>query len=387
MFFILIWYNTVLLNRRDILKSITSQELQKSIEQNAYLASLLNNTSDAVFSTDQSFIIKSWNRAAEEIYGIRAEEAIGKTTMEVITTKISEEERFTMRDNLVRKGYFISDVIHYAKDGKALEMLTSTTATKNAAGDTIGYISICHDISERKTLETQLQKTNAELEAFTYSVSHDLRAPLRGIIGFTAILEEEYANKLDDEARRLTGVIKNNAMRMGNLIDDLLNFSRLGKHSINKINIDTMQMVKQVMAEVNTNKANTLVEWILHPLPDIEADINTVRQVWINLLSNAVKYSGKNEHPVIEIGTIEKDEQQVFFVKDNGVGFDQKYSDKLFKVFQRLHSVAEFEGTGVGLALVEKIISRHDGMIWAEAEVNKGATFYFTFTNKLNSNK
>lgn len=375
---ILVWYNTINLNRRDIAKKMAEMELEKSIEQNAYLASLLANTNDAVFSMDNSFVIKSWNRAAELLYGYTAEEAIGKSTMDLIKTKINDSERLAIRESLRKIGVSKIEVVNYNKHGDVLDLMISTTATKNPEGETLGYVSICHDISERKKLEEQLQKTNAELEAFTYSVSHDLRAPLRGIIGFTAILEEEYSSKLDSEAMRITSVIKSNALRMGNLIDDLLNFSRLGRHEIIKGTVDMEDMVKQVVAELD-NKANERpVKWMIHPLPDAQADINTIKQVWINLIDNAIKYSRNNEQPVIEIGTVEKEGEQAFFIKDNGVGFDQQYAGKLFKVFQRLHSMHEFEGTGVGLALVEKIISRHGGRIWAEAELNKGATFYFT---------
>lgn len=377
-FFILIWYNTVLLNKRDIAKAIIEEELKKGIEQNAYLASLLNNTSDAVFSTDQYFRIKSWNKAAEKLYGFAANEAIGKTTQEIIRTEISKADRESMRSDLRKTGYNKSEIIHFAKNGARLDLLASTTVAKNPQGEIYGFITICHDISSRKKLESQLQQINAELEGFTYSVSHDLRAPLRGIIGFTAILEEEYSSKLGDEARRITNIIKNNALKMGNLIDDLLNFSRLGRHEINKTIIQMEQMVDDVIADQKMVNKAIAVKWIVHSLPVVKGDINTMRQVWINLIDNAVKYSRNNPAPVIEIGTIDKDGQPVFFVKDNGVGFDEKYSNKLFKVFQRLHSNHEFEGTGVGLALVEKIISRHGGRIWAEASLGNGATFYFT---------
>lgn len=379
-FFVLIWYNAVMLNRRDIAKAMAEVEIKKGIEQNAYLASLLANTSDAVFSTDQYFIIKSWNRAAELLYGYTATEAIGKSTQELIRTQLPPITRATMREELKKTGFNKLEIVHYKKDGTMLDLLVSTTAAKDPDGETFGFISICHDISQRKKLENQLQQSNAELEAFTYSVSHDLRAPLRGIIGFTAILEEEYSSRLDDEARRLTAVIKGNAIKMGTLIDDLLNFSRLGRHEINKTTVSVDAMVKEVIREQGMHDKSKNVNWVLHSLPDTIGDINTIRQVWINLIDNAVKYSRNNPAPVVEIGIAQKDGQPVYYVRDNGVGFDQQYSNKLFKVFQRLHSPQEFEGTGVGLALVEKIISKHGGRIWAEAELNKGATFYFTFT-------
>jgi PAS domain S-box-containing protein len=239
------------------------------------------------------------------------------------------------------------------------------------------------DITERKEVEEkiairteQLKKSNQELEAFSYSVSHDLRAPLRGIIGFTSILEDEYSNKLDDEAKRITGIIKSNTLKMGSLIDDLLAFSRIGQQEIDKISFDSTELVKQTIAGID-NKNGT-IEWVIQPLHKAYGDYTTIRQVWINLISNAVKYSSGKEKQCIETGSYEEPDQVVFFVKDNGVGFDKKYADKLFKVFQRLHSTTEFEGTGIGLAIVEKIISKHGGRVWADAEKGEGACFYFS---------
>ncbi|HMI77335.1 MAG TPA: ATP-binding protein [Ferruginibacter sp.] len=223
----------------------------------------------------------------------------------------------------------------------------------------------------------QLETVNKELEAFSYSISHDLRAPLRGIVGFTAMLEENYGNKLDDEARRITSVIKSNTLRMGNLIDDLLAFSRMSRQEIVKTNISTDALVKEIIREFDT-AGNNNIAWHIESMPETYGDINTIRQVWINLISNARKYSRNSEKPSIEIGSFRDKKSVVFFVKDNGVGFDPKYMDKLFKVFQRLHSVNEFEGTGVGLAIVEKIISKHGGRVWAEAEKGSGAIFYFS---------
>ena len=229
---------------------------------------------------------------------------------------------------------------------------------------------------ENKVVErtSQLQIANKELESFTYSVSHDLRAPLRGIIGFTSILEQEYTGKLDDEAKRLTFIIKKNTQKMADLIDDLLAFSKLGRNEIVKTHINTNEMVSDIIKGLD---ANSNIKWDIQSLPGINADIKAIRQVWINLISNAIKYSRKKEQPHIEIGAHNHEKETVFFIKDNGVGFDQHYAYKLFKVFQRLHTADEFEGTGVGLAIVEKIISKHGGSVWVEAEEGKGATFFF----------
>jgi PAS domain S-box-containing protein len=252
-----------------------------------------------------------------------------------------------------------------------------TTERKNAENKILNLnAELEYKVNQRTE---QLKKTNEELEAFSYSVSHDLRAPLRAIIGFANILEEDYAKQLDDEAKRITGIIKNNTSKMGNLIDDLLTFSRMGRHDLLKIKIDTNQMVQEVKEILDKQNNNTKkVKWHIQHLPEINADISTIRQVWVNLLSNAFKYSGSNPHPQIEIGSVKQTGQIIFYVQDNGVGFDEKYKSKLFKVFQRLHSADEFEGTGIGLAIVDKIVSKHGGKVWAEGEINKGAKFYFS---------
>jgi signal transduction histidine kinase len=233
---------------------------------------------------------------------------------------------------------------------------------------------------ENKVIErtVQLEASNRELESYSYSISHDLRAPLRAIIGFVSVLEDEYTNKLDPEAKRITTVIKDSTMKMGQLIDDLLAFSRLGRNEIVKTNINTREMVNEIINELAPVNDGNKIEWIIRPLPGIYGDANMIRQVWTNLISNAIKYSGNKEKPRIETGAFIDKEQATFFVRDNGVGFDEKYKGKLFKVFQRLHRSSEFEGTGVGLAIVEKIISKHGGKVWAEGAAAKGASFYFS---------
>ena len=228
--------------------------------------------------------------------------------------------------------------------------------------------------SKVKERTEQLETANREMESFSYSVSHDLRAPLRGIIGFTSILEEKYVNNLDDEAKRIAAIIKRNTIKMGDLIDDLLAFSKLGRSDISKTMIDTDDMVKEV---INGLDAGQAIKWNIAPLPVIKGDMNAIRQVWINLISNAIKYSRNKEQPVINIGLAHQNGQVAFFVEDNGVGFDQKYAGKLFKVFQRLHAANEFEGTGIGLAIIEKVISKHGGKVWVEAEKDRGAKFFF----------
>ena len=233
-----------------------------------------------------------------------------------------------------------------------------------------------HSQEELRSLNAKLENANKELESFSYSVSHDLRAPLRAIGGFSAMLEEDYAAGLGDEGGRLIRVIRDNTRKMEQLIDDLLAFSRLGRKSISAARIDTGKLVGEVLEEVQA-AAERRATVAVGPLPAAHADAALLRQVWINLLSNAVKFSAKREQPAIEVSAYEDGADTVYCVKDNGAGFDMRYHDKLFGVFQRLHSDEEFSGTGVGLAIVKRVVTRHGGRVWAEGKVNEGAAFYF----------
>jgi light-regulated signal transduction histidine kinase (bacteriophytochrome) len=212
-------------------------------------------------------------------------------------------------------------------------------------------------------------------------VSHDLRAPLRIIDGFGEILAKDYSHAFDEEGKHTLEVIMSNARHMGQLIDDLLNLSRLGRSNITVKRVDMREIVEdviQVLGVMDPQVGKSEIK--IHAMIPCECDLSLIRQVWINLISNAVKYSRKNEHPLINIGSEIKDGRPVYYIKDNGVGFDMKYYNKLFGVFQRLHKISEFEGTGVGLALVHRIVTKHGGKVWAEAIENQGAAFYFTLT-------
>jgi signal transduction histidine kinase len=224
----------------------------------------------------------------------------------------------------------------------------------------------------------QLEATNKELESFSYSVSHDLRAPLRAIDGFSMILEEDYMPRLDDEGKRVLSVIRRNSQNMGRLIDDLLMFSRLGRLDVSFGDIDMNQLTDEVLAELQLQGARQWPAIVRDRLPPARADRTLLRQVWMNLLSNAIKFSTAATQPRIDIGAHIKAGECIYHVRDNGAGFDMRYYDKLFGVFQRLHSADEYPGTGVGLAIVQRIIARHGGRVWAEAAVNAGATFYFS---------
>ncbi|MCB9233307.1 MAG: hypothetical protein H6581_16740 [Bacteroidia bacterium] len=247
-------------------------------------------------------------------------------------------------------------------------------ACRFGAPENLQVAILFNDITTRKKTEEKLQEVNKDLEAFTYSVSHDLRAPLRAINGYAQMLIEDHGPKLDQEGRRITDIIRNNALKMGTLIDDLLAFSKLGRQEIRLTKINMDELTESVLKEMPPHKA----EIKTGKLHTVEADYSLVKQVMINLIANALKYSSGKQKPVVEISSKDVRGRLVFTVKDNGAGFDMKYYDKLFRVFQRLHSPAEFEGVGVGLAIVKRIIAKHGGKVWAEGIENEGAIFSFS---------
>ncbi|HEX7192297.1 MAG TPA: ATP-binding protein, partial [Thermoanaerobaculia bacterium] len=227
-----------------------------------------------------------------------------------------------------------------------------------------------------------LQHANREMEAFSYSVSHDLRTPLRAIDGFSRILEEEYAGALDDEARRLLGVIRRNTVMMAQLIDDLLAFSRLSRQQISPSTVDMNALARQAFADASRDANGRDIEFVLHDLPPASGDASMLRQVFANLLSNAVKFTGPRAVARIEVGVETAGGETAYYLKDNGVGFDARFAGKLFGVFQRLHASHEFEGTGVGLAIVQRVVQRHGGRVWAESVLGSGSTFHFALTRE-----
>ncbi|MEQ8158612.1 MAG: ATP-binding protein [Mesotoga sp.] len=260
----------------------------------------------------------------------------------------------------------------------------------------ISKLQVVHDITDMRTYQekverlnvelearvaertTQLEAVNKELEAFAYSVSHDLRAPLRAVDGYSRIIEEDYVNVLDSEGLRLFGVIKRNIKKMDQLILDLLALSRVNRTELVKSKIDMIAMVNSLFNEVVTVELREKVKFTVQNLPEVYGDSVMMKQVWINLLSNALKFSATREVITIEVGGYSENGTNTYYVKDNGVGFNQKYANKVFEIFQRLHSSKEFEGTGVGLSIVQRIIHRHGGSVRAEGEENQGATFYFS---------
>jgi light-regulated signal transduction histidine kinase (bacteriophytochrome) len=264
-----------------------------------------------------------------------------------------------------------------------LNLLEDMNEERNKLGETQrALMNMLEDIEvERVKTEdakTLLELVNKELEAFSYSVSHDLRAPLRAVSGFAEAVIEDCAPQLDDQGKRYLGLIQDNAHKMGQLIDDLLTFSMLGRQRMTGTDIDMESLAKEVFGELAGLETGRNINMTIHPVPAAHGDKTLVKQVLVNLFSNAIKFTRTRAEAIIEFGYLTESDNGAYYVKDNGVGFDMRYINKLFGVFQRLHTVAEFEGTGVGLALVQRIITRHGGRTWAQAEINQGAIFYFT---------
>jgi PAS domain S-box-containing protein len=262
------------------------------------------------------------------------------------------------------------------KNGGRLIALASIAAVAEVDGD--HYRLTLVDYTERKKYRDQLLQNNEDLEAFSYSVSHDLRAPLRAVNSYSSMLQEDFGASLSADAKQLLETIVRNAKNMTSMIEDLLRLSRMGQQEVIESDINMDSMVQNVI-KANSERETTRATILVDPLGMSKGDIGLLKQVWVNLISNAIKYSAMADSPRIEIGVRSDGDERIFYVKDNGAGFDMQYYDKLFGVFQRLHSKKEFEGTGVGLSIVKRIVEKHQGRIWATSVVGEGATFYFTF--------
>jgi len=358
-------------------------------------ASLLDLAHDSIFVLDMTSAVQFWNRGAEETYGWTKEEAQGKVTHTLLQTQFPEPLA-KIEATLFERGRWEGELVHTRRDGSRIVVASRWALLRKADRPPGKVLEINRDITERKRAEeeihklnleleqrvrertAELQASNAELEAFTSSVSHDLRAPLRHVDGFSRILIEEHAGQLDAEGRRLLDRVRHATQHMGELVDDLLNLSRISRREVAPLVIDLHTLVEEVIADLKPSCEGREVEFRLGALPYAHCDPGLMRQVFVNLLANAVKFTRPRDPAVIVVGETRHNGNRVIFVRDNGVGFSMKYADKLFGVFQRLHRPEDFEGTGVGLATVQRIIQKHNGSIWVEAEVDKGATFFFS---------
>ncbi len=338
------------------------------------------------------------NEEGREILGETEENIIGRDWIDTFVKKSERKLAHDCYSSIVDKRIKRYDKIEYGIIGAKSEekvVLWSHTLLLNEKNEPTGILCSGKDITERIEAERQIKRmneileqkvmqrtkeleaTNEELESFSYSVSHDLRAPLRHIDGFAHLLTKR-AKNLDDKSRHYVNSILESVAHMGNLIDKLLNLSRIGRKELNKTQFNMNRLVENVIDDVKEETKEREIKWNIKKLPDTFADRALIKQVLTNYISNALKYTSNEKVAKIEIGSYEKDNENVFYVKDNGAGFDMKYVDKLFGVFQRLHSDKEFKGVGIGLANIKRVITKHGGRVWAEGKVGEGATFYFS---------
>jgi PAS domain S-box-containing protein len=372
----------------------TEQALQESY---SILHAVIEGTTDSVFMKDLQGRYVMINSAGAKVVGKPVENIVGKDDTELFPSHIAlpiiENDR---RLIAVEENQTYEDIIPFM--GKLRTFLAAKTVCRNAQGKVIGLVGIARDISDRKRAEqqikqlnqnlerrvvertAQLEVANKELEAFSYSVSHDLRAPLRSIDGFSLALLERYTSQLDDKGKHYLQRVRAATGRMGQLIDDLLNLSRVTRSQMQRSYVDLTALVKAIAADTQqTQPERSNVEFVIEPGVVAQGDSRLLRVVLENLLNNAWKFTSKQVSPLIEFGTVSQaDGTTAYFVRDNGAGFDIAYAHKLFRAFQRLHTEDEFPGTGIGLATVQRIIHRHGGRVWAEGALDQGATFYFT---------
>ncbi len=365
-----------------------------SLDDGKQLQLLLNGITDfAIYTLDPEGYVISWNLGAARITGYQSDEILGKNFScfyapdDIASGKPAAQLRIA-----VSEGRFEEEGWRFRKDGSTFLANVVITPMYDDSSTLRGFCKVTRDITVRNVSEekirnlneeldhrvTQLEAANKELEAFTYSVSHDLRAPLRHISGFSRILIEESAGSVPAEASRYLERIADGARKMGVLLDELLALAGVGRHALSEESVNLNSLVDDVVNMLSPEIEGRLVEWKIADLGSVHCDLALLRQVFQNLIANALKFTRPRATAMIEIGCMEDRGESTFFVRDNGVGFDMKYADKLFGVFQRLHNSEDFEGTGIGLATVRRIIQKHAGRTWAEAELGKGATFYFT---------
>ena len=363
---------------RDLTARKEAQDALHRSEQTFQL--LVESIQDcAIFMLDPDGRVASWNAVAERIKGYRADEIMGEHFSTFYPPDdVAQGKPQWALEIAEREGRHEDEGWRVRKDGTRFWANTVISPMRDLQGGLIGYAKVTRDLTQRRRAEQALVQTSQELERFSYSVSHDLRAPLRAINGYAQALWEDHVARLDDEGKRLLAVIRDSAKLGGELIDGLLNFSRLGRQALARAPVDVTVLAESVVAELRQTQGSVAVEVVLSPLPPASGDAALLRHVLVNLIGNAFKFSVKRAHPKVEIGAEQHGSEVAYYVKDNGVGFDMQYAGKLFGVFQRLHRPDEFEGTGVGLALAQRIIQRHGGRIWAEGKVNEGATVRFT---------
>lgn len=373
------------INARDI------TEIKQVEKIRNYLATVVKQSNDSIYIHDHEGRIISWNKGAERIYGYSESEALQMKIWNIIPEYLRPETQVMVSKILMGEKIEFLETKRVTKHGKLMDVLFSASFLSDSGSPDNSIVITERDITEQKVADEQIERLNSsleknifqleaankELESFSYSVSHDLRAPLRALHGYARILEEDYQDILNDDAMAVLKKIHFNVDRMDGLINDLLAFSKIGKKGIRKAEVDMTEQVRNIISEISTTTEHK-AHIVIRELPHAYGDYSLLNQVWTNLISNAIKYSSKKESPQIEIGSEPGREENEYYIKDNGAGFDMAYAHRLFGTFQRLHDVSEFEGTGIGLAIVQRIVLKHGGTVKAEGEPEKGATFYFS---------
>ena len=344
--------------------------LESSIES-------LKNT--LIFSIDRDYNYLNFNTAFKDAtmhaYGTEVKKGIS-----MLDTIIDEAEKAKAKYNvdLSLSGQSHTTVEVYGVLNPSY-FETTYSPMRNAHNEVVGVTILSTDVTEKKLAEDQIKALNKELEAFSYSVAHDLRAPLRIIDGYSGVLMEDHLQSLNAECQQILKIISGNVIKMNRLIEDLLEFARLGRLPVMKSKVNMKKLIEGILEEQARVYKHPQLELRLGQIENLSVDASLISQVFSNLISNALKYSRTQKNPIIEINSIRDGDTITYTVRDNGVGFDMAYSDKLFEVFQRLHRDSEFEGTGVGLAIVQRIVAKHGGKIRAEGQIGEGATFFVTF--------
>jgi PAS domain S-box-containing protein len=371
---------------------LARKESRIADEERFQLAAIVESSGDAIIATGLDGLVRSWNRGAERLFGYGTDEVVGRPiSILLLPGRQAEEAGFV---EPLARGEPVApfETVRRRKDGSDIDVSVTISPVRDSQGDLVGASMAARDISRWKRAEANVlrareaaETANRELEAFSYSVAHDLQAPLRSIDGFCHVLLEDYANVLDTTGQHHLRRVSDAAQHMGRLIDSLLALGRLTRVNVRSQQVDLSELARATAERLRESQPDRAVEFVIAEGLKEKGDLALLRATLENLLSNAWKFTRNQPKPRIEFGSNRDEGKIAYFVRDNGAGFDMAYASKLFGVFQRLHTTNEFEGTGVGLATVQRIVQRHGGRVWAEGKVGEGAAFYFTFGGSVDS--
>jgi PAS domain S-box-containing protein len=362
------------------------RERRRSDEQRFQLAAIVESSGDAIIASGLDGVIRSWNKGAERLFGYAAEEVIGRPISVILPPGHPGDEPALVAHHAKGEPVAPFETVRRRKDGSDVDVSVTISPIRDSGGELVGASTAARDISNWKRAEAEVrharetaEAANKELEAFSYSVAHDLRTPLRGIDGFSSILLEDYAKTLDAAGQRYLQRVRHAAQHMGRLIDSLLALGRVTRTSIHSQEVDLSELARATAERLKESQPERVVEFVIGDGFTEKGDSTLIGAAIENLLSNAWKFTRDQPNARIEFGALRRGGQHAYFVRDNGAGFDMAFASKLFGVFERLHKPSEFEGTGIGLATVQRIVHRHGGRVWAEGKVGEGACFHFTF--------